>query len=75
MKEIIISVVIGVSVVTASLVIGINLPGRYRVVINSTFGAVKYDSVTGRTWRLGKTQIVEIKDYGRVFEEPESGGD
>jgi hypothetical protein len=70
MKDIIIAVIIGISIIISSLIIGINLPGRYKVSMDSVFGAVKYDSVTGRTWRLGKTQVMEIKDYGLAFEEP-----
>lgn len=74
MKDIIITVIIGVSIIISSLVISMNLPGRYRVSMDNVFGAVKYDSVTGRTWRLGKTQIMEIKDYGHAFEEPKQEG-
>lgn len=88
MKNITVAILIGASLIISSFLLSpysaskngiVKVPnqiGRYKILINSGVAGglvtIKYDSITGKTWRLGfpENHWVEIKDYGRYYHEP-----
>ncbi|GEM_PF-4427632 len=72
MKNIVVAIIIGLSLIISAAFLGLGQMERYKIMLSETFGALKYDTITGRIWRVGKTQIKEIKDYGLAFPKPEA---
>jgi len=72
MKNIIVALIIGISLIISAFFLGLGQMDRYKIILSDSFGALKYDTITGRIWRVGKTQIKEIKDYGLAFPKPEA---
>lgn len=89
MKNILISIIIGASLIISSYLFRDIIKwerykepsqiGRYKIIMNSggeTAGiiTIKYDTATGRTWRLTlpDNQWVEIKDYGWIYPMPKT---
>ena len=70
MKNIVIAIVLSISFIICA---SISAKDRYKIVMNSVENApsivIKYDTVTGRTWRLvfPENQWTEAIDSGKYF--------
>ena len=74
MKNVVIAVILSVSLIICANMLA---KDRYRIIMNDGQDAglitIKYDSVSGRTWRLDlpDNQWVEVKDSGLYYVVPD----
>jgi len=76
MKNIVIAIILGISLVICATILG-TTKDRYKIVMNEgqTGGLItlKYDSVSGDAWRLAlpESYWIRIPDPGQVYIVPE----
>ena len=72
MKNIVIAIIMSISFIICTAILGTTID-RYKIIMNNGDGSglitIKYDTATGRTWRLvlPESHWVEVIDSGMYY--------